>query len=438
MSRKRCHPMRIPVLLVILLAVAAVALSGCGDGALDLPRDEAGFGGESADAELHWLNALDIPVDELEGAGEIRQAWQLSENLVLLNQTQGQTNGFHLFHADSRKVLPIVSPTEHAVLEKVVGDKLFFVVKEVGENGDQEFPQRLVFDLATYKTAREKEAFIRRDVVFGGVDSPLLTLDGIYPRGDDVVLDFAYAKGETPTGIRPLTVADYSGRRLSLRIYNAAAREGTLPAAGEDSLVGRISCTELSPLFPPEQIPLFKGRYPYGAGWRGEIDYERPSIRVEISLREKASYHVRTVLRATGLVYVIEFKPDATDAVHGLSTSALTDLSPEEVVELYWRARQERSLGALRELLADNAEVGSLTEALTQTEREWQQGRLMVIAFSVGGAVVEDDRATVPVSYQQTGWDGRLIAREDVTFGLCRVDGVWKVDLSDHILALTQ
>lgn len=424
--------------LVILLTAAVFGLSGCGDGALDLQRSETELGGNAGDTELNWLNTLKIPWDELEGKGEIRQTWQLRENLVLLNQVHGQENGFHLFHVDSGKLLPIVPPKENAVLEKVIGDKLFFVVKEVGENGDQGFPQRLVFDLATYKRVREKDAFIRRDVVFGSLDSPLLNLDGIYPRGDDVVLDFAYAEGEAPTGMPPLTVADYSGRKISLRIYNATAREGTLPAVDEDSLVGRISCTDLSPLFPPELIPLFRGRYPYGAQWRGEIDLERPSIRVEINLREKASYHVRTVLRATGLVYVVEFKPDAADAVHGLSAETLTDLSPEQVVELYWRARQERSLGALRELLADNAEVGSLAEALTQTEREWQRGRMMVVSFSVGEATVEGDRATVPVSYQQTGWDGRLIAREDVTFGLCRVDGVWKVDLSDHILALTQ
>ena len=439
MKEQHYHLTRVLVLYLLLLALATTGLSGCGDGAFDLHRGEAEFSGEAGGSEeLDWLNDLSIPADELEGQGEIWQAWQLNNHLILLKQVHQLESSFYLFHADSGKLLLIVPPKENACLEKVAGEKLFFIVKDVDENGDQGFPHRLAFDLATYKTAREQEVFIRRDAVFGGMGSPLLTLNGIYPRGDDVVLDFAYAKGEALTGIRPLTVADYSGRKLSVRIYNATAPEGALPATVEDSLVGRISCTDLSPLFPLDKMPLFRGGFPYGTGWRGEIDFERPSIRVEMSLKEKASYHVKTVLRATGLVYVIEFRPDGADGLHGLGPDQLIDLDPAEVMGLYWRARQERSLDGLRGLLAENAEVGSVSEALGQTEREWQRWRLMVISFSVGEATIDGDRATVPVSYKQTGWDGTLIVRDDVSFGLSLVDGVWKVDLSDHILSLTQ
>src|SRR5690554_3956349 len=113
MSRKCCHVTRVLVFLVILLTAAVFGLSGCGDGALDLQRSETELGGNAGDTELNWLNTLKIPWDELEGKGEIRQTWQLRENLVLLNQVHGQENGFHLFHVDSGKLLPIVPPKEN-------------------------------------------------------------------------------------------------------------------------------------------------------------------------------------------------------------------------------------------------------------------------------------------------------------------------------------
>lgn len=436
MGKKYGLIIKTTIISMMLLAAAAAGLSGCGDAAPDPLW--GGAGGLPRDMELHWLDGLPTPPDPPGDGGELRQAWQLRENLILLHQVREAAHSFHLFHADTGKQVPIVPAAEHAVLEKVAGDQLFFAVKRVGANGNQEFPQRLVFDLAAYKVTREKEAFFRRDTVFGGVGSPLLTLDGIYPRGDDVVLDFAYAGGQAPTGIHPLTVADYSGRRVVLRIYNAGGRGAASAAVGEESLVGRISYTELPPFYPPELVPLLRGRYPYGAGFARDVEFERPSVKIEINLREKAAYHVRMVPRATGLVYVVQFRPDGAGAVHGLTPAALADLAPEEVAALYWQARQERSLGALRTLLTDDAEVGSLAEALLQTEREWQRGRMMVVSFATGEAAVHGDRATVPVSYRQTGWDGQLVVREGVPFGLSKVDGIWKVDLSDHILALAR
>lgn len=441
MKKTRDWITRVLALWLFLLALTMAALAGCDYGDLELQGGGPGTepGGEAGGSgELDWLDSLGILVDERDGKGEIRQAWQLSNRLILLKQVHREEISYYLYHTDTGKLLLIVPPKENACLEKVAGERLFFVAKEVDEAGEQAFPHLLVFDLGTYKVFREQDVFIRRDVVFGGLGSPGLTLNGIYPRGDDVVLDFTYAKGETASGTRPLTVADYSGKKLSLRIYNATAPEGTLPTTGEESLVGRISCKDLSALFPVDKIPLLRGGLPYGVGWQGEIDFEHPSIRVEIRLRERASYHVATVLRGTGLVYVVEFKPNTSDDLNGLSTDRLKDLGPAEVMGLYWRARQERSLEALGVLLADSAEVGGVTEALVQTKYEWQRGRWMVIAFAVGESAAEGDQATVKVSYKQTGYDGRLIVREDVPFGLSMQDGVWKVDISDHILALSQ
>lgn len=291
---------------LFLVVVLSIALTGCTRGGQDPPAPETGGN------DLAWLEELNIPKDKLKEQGEIEQAWEVNEDLVLLQQVWGPDYDYYLFSRNTDEVKWIVSFIENARLEKIMADKLFFLAKGGSDCGNFEFPYGLTYDLGTGELIRSDQ-YLSRGVVFG-IGSWEWLLDKVEAGDNSIVLELKVAEGQMLAGSFriPKTSVNYTEDGLSMRIYNATSDNMNVPVP-EGSLVQSISCTPLGADVAVDNIDIFKESFPCGGGLENNPDLRVASVRLDLKLSGQPVYNIKTIPddQGTMLKYVINFKEES-------------------------------------------------------------------------------------------------------------------------------
>lgn len=236
---------------------------------------------------------LNIHAEKFQTEGNINEAWQINERLILIKHTLNRDYNYYLYDLDTEELKWIIPFTEHAQFEKIAYDgKLIFVAKNDFDCGNYTFPRRLIYNLETNELTDE-EMFLQRDVVFGTLGWQYI-LDDIKIKTEKLILGFDIAEGQVLAGgIRwPLTSVNYMDEKIKIRIYNIIG-EAITKTYPEHPIISRISCIPLSSDVPADNVQLFMGDFPYGQCIEEEyLNFNVPSILLELELKKKVSFKV--------------------------------------------------------------------------------------------------------------------------------------------------
>lgn len=415
------------IVYLLLVALLGLALVGCATSGQNPPAPDPDL-----NRRLAWLEELNIPEDKFKDLGEIEQAWELNDDLILVKHVWNKDWDYYLFNRNTGEINLIVYCIENARLEKFADNKLFFLAKGGSDCGNYEFPYRLTYDIGSGELTRSN-LYLQRDVVFGTLSWDMV-LGEVEAKDNSLSVEFNVAEGQVLAGgLRiPLTSLSYNDQGLSMRVYNATV-DKTEVSNPEGCAVEEISIEPIAADAPIDNISLFKEKFPYGGEWQGEIDLQVPSVRLDMKLRDKVAYNIDFITEDQGMTlkYIVSFKPveQAGGYLYELDDEKLQGLNPAEVMELYWQARQQRNLESLGVLLKDDTGVATLDETLVETAEEWGQGYWMVIDYAVGEYTVNGENASVQVSAKLTRPDGKLVIQENAPYSMTRQDGIWKVNI---------
>jgi len=87
------------IFCLLLVALWGLTLVGCATGSQNHPTQNPGKNGQ-----LAWLEELNIPEDKLEDLGEIKQAWELNEDLILINHIRNMD--WTAFAVEDQEMMP--------------------------------------------------------------------------------------------------------------------------------------------------------------------------------------------------------------------------------------------------------------------------------------------------------------------------------------------
>jgi len=415
------------IIYLLLSALWGFALVGCATGGQNQSASDPDINGQ-----LAWMEELNIPEYKFKDQGEIEQAWELNDDLILVKHVWNRDWDYYLFNRNTNEVNWVVPFIENARLEKIADNKLFFLAKGGSDCGNFEFPYRLTYDIGSGELTRS-DLYLQRDVVFGTLSWDMV-LGKVETKDNSFIVEFNVAEDQVLAGgLRiPLTSVSYNDGRLSMRIYNVTADKTEISNPGSCP-VEAINIELIAADVPIDNINLFKKSFPYGGELQGDIDLQVPSVRLDMKLRDKVAYNIDFAMENQEMTikYIVGFKPieQAKGNLYELDDEKFQGLSPVEVMELYWQARQQRDLEALRVLLKDGTGVATLEETLLEKAKEWSQGYWMVIDYAVGEYTVNGENASVQVSAKLTSPDGKLVVLENVPYSMTRQDGVWKVNI---------